>query len=149
MIDAFDARTLQDIVHRESRSILQYVEDSYPWTGSAGEAVLAQLHELLLEEQQSIAGLARFLYRQRVPPPYLGSYPEPFTALNYVALDYLLPLLVEHQQKAIADLERDRDRLTNAEARAGVEKILEIKRRHLQTLKTLAAKQSQVVASSE
>lgn len=146
MIDTSDARLLQEMVHRESRSILQYVEDSFPWTNAAGEPILAQLRQMIVEEQRSTAGLMQFLFRRRIPPPFLGSYPEPFTALNYVSLDYLLPRLVEHQQKGIADLERDRLRLTDPEAAAEVEKILATKRRHLQALKILAAKEPQAVS---
>ena len=145
MIDAFDALLLQEIAHRESRSILQYVEDVFPWTNAAEQPTLPRIRKLILEEQACTAGLVRFLFRQRVAPPFLGSYPEHFTALNYVSLDYLLPLLVEYQQKAVADLERDRPRLTDSAAAAEVQKILEIKRRHLQELKALAAKQPQAV----
>ena len=134
--------------HRPPRKPVDFAvrARTFPWTKSAEHPALTQdSHRMIVEEQRSTAGLVQFLFRRRVAPPFLGSYPEPFTALNYVSLDYLLPLLVEHQQKAIADLERDQGRLTDAEAHAEVLKILEIKRRHLQSLKALAEKQLQTV----
>lgn len=149
MIDRTQILLLQEIAHRESRSFLQYIEDSFPWTEAAEQPTLTLLRQLIREEQGGTVGLLRLLHRRHLAPPYLGSYPEPFTALNYMALDYLLPLLVEHQRKGVADLERDLGRLTDAEAVAEVRKILETKRRHLHALKTLPLKQPRPVGSKE
>jgi hypothetical protein len=139
VIDARDSAVLKDVLRRESRSFLQYVADSFPWTTSNEDDALGKLQKLIEEEREATAGLGRFLYRQRQTLPYLGAYPTHFTTLNYVALDYLLPKLAEEEREEIAGLERDLNELIDPEARAEIDKLLSIKRRHLQTIETLAA----------
>jgi hypothetical protein len=130
---------LQNLIRREGRSFLQYVGEAFPWATREERGGLATLAQLIREEREAIAALSRFLVKHRVTPPYLGAYPTRFTTINFVALDHLLPLLVEHQQRSIADLERDLAQITEPHVKEEVQKILEMKRRHLETLKTLAA----------
>jgi hypothetical protein len=137
MIDPRTEAVLQEIVRRESRSVLSYVGDAFPWTTARESAALPRLSKLVAEERQAVAELALFLTRRHVTLPYLGSYPNAFTTINFIALDYLLPRLVDFEGQSIADLERDLARLTDPEARAKVEKLLEVKRRHLPILKSL------------
>lgn len=139
MIDARDSALLKDVLRRESRSFLQYVADAFPWTTSNENDALGTLQKLIEEEREAIAGLGRFLYRQRQTLPYLGAYPSHFTTLNYVALDYLLPKLAEEERAEIAGLERDLNELIDPEASAEIDKLLSIKRRHLEAIETLAA----------
>lgn len=129
---------LQNIFRREGRSLLQYVSEAYPWTRAGEQKPLAELHKMIAEEGQANADLATFLRRRHVPLPYLGAYPD-FTTVNYVRFDFLLPRLVEAQRQGISALEHDLASLTDAVARQEVEKILELKRRHLQKLEELAA----------
>ena len=86
-----------------------------------------------------MAELGRYLVRRRITPPALGAYPINFTSYNFVALDFLLPRLLEHQRADITALERDRVALGDPEARAQVQALLEVKRRNLGTLEALAA----------
>jgi len=137
-----DARTqtrLQQILRRESRSLLQYVSDSFPWTNSDGKDALGQLQTLIEEERSANAAFAKFLIRHRIPVPHLGPYPVAFTTLNFISLDHLLPLLVEAERRGIADLEKDFLGLTDSECRLEIEKFLEMKRQHLKALEALVA----------
>src|SRR5438445_8864998 len=104
MLDSRTQTRLQQLLRRQSRSCLQYVSDSFPWTTSEEKPTLAQLQTLIDEERRANAALAKFLTRQRIPVPYLGSYPVAFTTLNFVSLDHLLPILVDTERRAIADL---------------------------------------------
>lgn len=147
MIDAPTAALLQKILRRESRSLLQYVSEAFPWATAEEREALANLQQLIADEKAVSAELARFLLRQRVGLPHLGTYPD-FTAVNFVSLDFLLPMLVDHQAKAIAVLERDLASVKDPEARALVEKLLTMKRQHLETLKSMAATAQPAAASS-
>jgi hypothetical protein len=139
MIDAPTAALLLDVLRRESRSLLQYVSETFPWPTPEGREALTRLEGLIAEERRGLAALGRFLVRHRVIPPPLGPYPQEYTTINFVSFDHLLPLLVEDQRQAIAHLERDRAAVTDAEARSQVEQILSLKRQHLQALEALAA----------
>jgi hypothetical protein len=141
VIDPRTAAVLQDVVRRESRSLLQYVSEAFPWATSEERAALTQLQKLIDEERQSAAALGRFLVRRRADPPYLGPYPTEYTTINYVSLDHLLPLLLENERRSVTLLERDLAALTHSEARAQVEQVLAMKRRHLETLRAMAPAQ--------
>lgn len=139
-MDSLTHTLLQDVIRRESRSLLQYVREAFPWASPAEQSALAQLEGMIEEERQGAAALGKLLQRRRLPPPYLGAYPMDFPNINYVSLDFLVPLLLQHQRRAIGDLERDLTCLHDSEAREQVQKILDIKRRHLERLEKLLAK---------
>jgi hypothetical protein len=132
MMDARSRAVLLDLVRRESRSLLQYVSESFPWI-TAGEEE-AKLPEMVKEEREGVAALARFLARNRVAPAPLGSYPMTFTNINYMSLDHLVPLLIENQRHRIAELEHAVACMSDAESRLQAETYLAMKRRHLQRL---------------
>lgn len=143
MIDAHAQRLLQEILQRESRSVLTYVGEAYPWTRWAEEKVLTDLLQIIAAEREAVAGLGRFLVRQRITLPYLAPYPSHFTTINFLALDFLLPRLIEQERRSIADLERDRAALKDPAAQVEVDKLLALKRRHLPRLEELASTQTQ------
>ena len=147
MIDAAGYAVLQEIVKRESRSLLQYVHDSFPWTPSGERPALDDVRRFAVEQQEGIANLARWLARRRYPVPLLGPYPGWFTTINYVSLDYLLPLLVDGERKGIAQLEHDRAALGDPDAVALIQALIQTKRQHLQRLEELAAHHSALALS--
>jgi hypothetical protein len=144
---AADAQRLLDIVARESRSLLMYVSESFPWPTPQEREVLAQLQKIIAEESETVVGLGRFLVRQRIVPPPLRTYPQAFTSVNYVSLDHLLPMLAAYQREAVARLQREQAALYDAEARAQVGRLIEVKRRHLEALEAMAAAHPQKLAS--
>jgi hypothetical protein len=139
MIDARAQALLGDIVRRASRSMLQYVGESYPWAGDGEAEVLTHVQAVIAEEEQAVEGLAAFLRKKRIGIPYLGSYPENFTSLNYVSLDYLLPRLLDWQRSWVGILERDAALIQDAEAKTQVDELVAVARRHLDELKKVAA----------
>ncbi len=143
MIEPREQTLLQDILRRESRSVLMYVAEAYPWTNATGTKALSALQQLIAAEREAVACLGRFLVRQRIPLPFLPSYPAHFTTINFLALDFILPRLIEHERKSIAELESDLAALKSPVARAEVEKLLDLKRKHLPQLEELASQQPQ------
>jgi len=135
---AQDAALLETVIRREGRSLLQYVSEAHPWTRSAGDPTPEKVRTLAREERDALAGLTKFLARRRHLVPYLGAFPMAFTTLNFVSLDYLLPRLAEDSRRAIDALQRDRAALADAEARAELDKLLEVKRRHHKALEALS-----------
>jgi hypothetical protein len=143
VIDPHSQTLLQDILRRESRSVLTYVAEAYPWTSSTQTKALTALQHLIADEREAIACLGRFLVRERIPLPFLPSYPAHFTTINFLALDFILPRLIEHERQSIAALEHDLVAIKAPEAHAEVEKLLSLKRQHLPQMEELAAAQPQ------
>jgi hypothetical protein len=138
MIDAASAYRLQEMVRREGRSLLQYVADAFPWTSPGEQQTFAQIQQLVAEERAATKDLALVLVRGQHRVPYLGAYPMAFTTMNFVSLDYLLPLLVEAQRRAIDQLHRDAAAFTSSDARTTTEMMIAMKQRHLKMLEALA-----------
>src|SRR5262249_41257478 len=126
VIDPQSRAVLTDLARKESRSLLQYVRDAFPWTTAEEHAGLEWLQRVIQEEEEATASVVRFLYKHRVPPPYIGPYPISFTTINFISLDHLIPLLVEHERRALADLERQAGLVADAEARTLVQRTLEM-----------------------
>jgi rubrerythrin len=134
----FTTHLLQDIVRRESRSLLQYVSDSFPWTTLEERQPLETLQALVAEEREGTAALARYLARKRLATPYLGSYPMAFTSINFISFEHLLPMLADDTRKSLERLEKDLGKITDPEARCLVQNVVAMKKRHLQALEALA-----------
>jgi hypothetical protein len=130
---------LQDIIRREGRSFLQYSGESFPWNTPQDGVAVAGLRRMIEEEKAGAGTLSRYLAKNRLTPPYLGAYPSYFTSYNYMSIDRLVPLLIQHQQRGLTDLESDLKAIADEESRRQVQTVLEMKRRHLQELEALKA----------
>jgi hypothetical protein len=139
VIDAQMLAKLQEIIRRESRSLLQYVHDSYPWTSNGERSALEQIRAMAKEQQESAAALGRWLARNRHFMPFLGSYPASFTTINFVALQHIVPKLIADERQGLAHLDADLAVITDASIRPLVEAIAAKKRAHLKALEELAA----------
>jgi hypothetical protein len=139
MTDPRTQAILQGALVRESRSLLQYAGDSFPWTTAGENAALPEVRRLIDEQLQGAEELARFLTRHRVPLPYLGQYPMAFTEVNYISLDHLLSLLAEDERGGLAALEAGQTGLHDPEAHAQLARLIQRKRDRLATLEKLAA----------
>jgi hypothetical protein len=138
-MDAATVRRLENAFRRETRSFLQYVRDAFPWTTAGELATLAKLQGLIGEELEAAGTIAEFLARHRQGLPPVGTYPMNFTSLNFVSLDHLLPILLREERKSLADRERDFAEEQDSEAQTILRNIVNLKRRHLQTLEEMAA----------
>jgi hypothetical protein len=137
VIDAATKAVLHDVVRRESRSVLTYVGDAFPWTAARDGAALERVRALIAAEGEAVAALGKYLTKQRAPVGFLGSYPSSFTTINYLSLEHLLPRLLDFETQALADLERDLAAVHDPQARALVEKLADLKRSHVAVLEEL------------
>jgi hypothetical protein len=135
-MDARTAAIFREIIRRESRSLLAYVRDSFPWADHDDQTELGRLHNLIEEERQALERLAEVLNRHHVTPTYLGGFPSQFTTINYVSLDFLVPQLVGEEQKSIACLEPELAQF-QGDGHDELAHLLEIKRRHLPVLREM------------
>jgi hypothetical protein len=143
VIDARTRTLLQQTFRRESLSMLRYIGEAFPWTVAAGHPALERVAEIVAEDRAATEALGRFLFRRRIPPSFSGAYPSGFTTMNFLSLEYLLPRLVDTQRKAVADLECDVAAVTDADAKVELEKLLAVKRFHLQELEGLKVPQGE------
>jgi hypothetical protein len=139
VMDPNSQAVLEEIVRRESRSLLSYVGDSFPWTTTQGGPALARLHEVVRASNEAVGELGGYLTRMRARTAFVGSYPASFTSWNFISLAYLLPRLVATEEEALRALEADVAALPAGEPKAQAEKLLAVKRRNLEALRGLTA----------
>jgi|ERR1051325_5866796 hypothetical protein len=138
-MDAAAATLLFRLIALGTRSLLQYVSESVPWSADSSHAALETVKSIAREERDEVDSLTRFLQKKRIRIPSAGSYPSHFTTTNYVAVDYVLPKLIAEDEKEIAEIERQLHPLNDEEARRLAEAYLAMKRRHLDALRNLSA----------
>jgi hypothetical protein len=124
---------LHGLIRKESRSLLQYLSDAYPWTPAQEVPLRDEILASARRERDAIGDLVRYCVRHQLGYPSFGAYPEHFMDLNFVSLDSLLPTLLAEQKKRIAELEWS---LLTVPVGAGelVRGLIEAKRRTLEVL---------------
>jgi hypothetical protein len=147
VIDTASGELLNDVVRRDSRSLLVYIGEAFPWTSPRGTAALLQLRTIVARHNAAVLALAKFLTRQHLLPGSHGSYPSSFTTLNFLALEHLLPRLIDAERRSLADLERDVNQITDATAKAEAAKLLAVKRQNLTELEAIKASPPESAAS--
>ena len=96
---------INDLVVDLGRSLLQYACEAWPWTASKAAGELRELVERVAARQrESVRGLAEFLDATGEPVDF-GVYPDEYTSLHYVAIDYLLDLIVQNEEALVAECE--------------------------------------------
>lgn len=141
MIDPQTLAFLHEIMRRESLSVLMYVGQAYPWTTARNNAALLELKRIIDEEREAINALGVFLTRRRAGLPWIGSFPSGFTTINFLALDHILRRLIDYEKQSIPLVEKELHAITDSDARAKVQALLDAKQQHLRELELLAMPQ--------
>lgn len=130
-MDASKQQLLRSLVRKEGRSLLQYVAESFPWTKPEDQGLVRRVLALAHVEGALLARLIRLLLKLRIGAPPLGAYPQSFTTINFMSLDFLLPLLREDQKARIADIEMLMTQFPEGEVRSLLLELAHEKRKHL------------------
>ncbi len=133
-----DAKLLERCISMGSSSLLQYVSESFPWSGDQSSAALDRVIAIAHEERAAVTSFIKDFQRNRLRLPPMGSFPSHFTTMNFVSLDYLVPRLIAEHASEIAEIESRLPQETDEEVRRLAHGYLEMKRTHLQTLIGLA-----------
>ena len=132
-------RTLNRVLIRIYRSLLQYVGECWPWTpATAGTAEQNAINALVNSQQASVARLAEFLANREWPVTF-GVYPAEFTDLHYVSLEFLLSRLVTDQNAIVTALEQVQQAVRDdPHAAALLHDVTAAEKGHLYQLRELA-----------
>jgi hypothetical protein len=134
-MDAGSLSLLHRLASMGAYSLLQYVGQSFPWSGDKSLLMRTQILTMAGEERDSAARLVRILQKKHVPLRVKGGFPSHYTSGNFVSIDYLLPKLIAEHEKEVAEIERELPKVADEEALALAQSYLDMKRGHLQALK--------------
>lgn len=130
---------LHALIRRESRSLLQYAREAYPWSKANAPAAGAAVQAMGAAEAEMVGRLSQWMAKQKAPISSLGAYPMQFTTMNYTSVHSLLPRLIADAQVRIAEIERSCLVLPAGEGRALVQSLVDLKKAHLERLRELQA----------
>lgn len=139
MMDSATVATLNAILRREGRSLMQYARDVDPFTTAEEGDVAERLRGMIEAERKVCDDIARLLVRRRLTLPFVGSFPASFTSVNFISLSKLISLLVEHQRRSTAELRPELATINDPDARLLVQRLLDQKENHLHELEQLVA----------
>ncbi len=141
MADIHHNSILSDLLVEQSRCLLQYVGECWPWM-SGDDAERCRIDELVTRQQQGVGRLADLLNGRRQSIDF-GTYPTEFTDLQYLAFSHLLGLLVENQQALVNVFQHAAtDSAEDVQAATVIEEIHATERDNLSRLQEIAAKQA-------
>jgi len=146
MSDANTLLALQNVVRHETSSRLQYIRDAFPWSSAAGVEAVNKLLRIAEADRAMVNSIAQFLARNRYPVAGAPSYPANFTALNFLSVAHLLPLLVDSVQGSIVYLEKTLPGLSG-DGKTLIETMLTGKKKHLGELQSLQSANTAPAAS--
>lgn len=86
------------------RSLLQYADESWPWTASNEAETQAVLHRLATLQRQAVEALVELLDLRDWTIDF-GTYPTDYTDLQYLSLDYFLSRIAAGEKSVVADLD--------------------------------------------
>lgn len=137
-MDANSLSQLVQVIVKDGRSYLQYLSEAFPWATAQKQPALATLFALAKEEGEAVTHIARYLQKNRLNPPRFGAYPSVYTNDNFVALDYVVPILLRETKTRVVELEAAIGQVANDDARKLLTGYLELKRRQLAALAEIA-----------
>lgn len=128
---------LNDILLVHNRSLVRYLHDAVPWLKPNEDRVLVTLQQIATDQEQMVDRLGRFI-EENGGHWDMGEYPMVFTAYHDVAFDWLLPVLIDRQQKTVSYLQRCVEQLSTAPmAKAIAEETVGLAKGHLELLEEL------------
>lgn len=130
---------LNDVLVALHRSLLQYVDCSWPWTDEHSQSLKDDVARLAADQEAIVEELAVFL-RDREFPIDFGQFAD-FSNLNYLSIDFLLTRLVKDQKQVVAQCEAAaRDLGSDAEAVPIAQKIAAAEAERLKAIQQLSSK---------
>jgi hypothetical protein len=147
VIDAQTQERLQEIFRRERLSELMYIGQAFPWTPPEAASTRTEVLRLSEQEGAALTALGRWMVRRHIPIDTFDSFPSSFTTINFLSLEHLLPRLLQVERSGIADLEADLSKISDAEVRTQLEKLLFLKREHAAKLEMLCEPHAAPVSS--
>lgn len=124
------------------RSLLQYANEAWPWAAEEDDSTQAKVKSLACQQEGLVTQFVEFL-RERKQLVDFGVYPQEYTSLHFVALEYYLSRIEASQTALIGQLESAMGSVAGDQAAAQlVENSIKVNRQILNELKDLKITQS-------
>jgi hypothetical protein len=137
MSDQASLQILSGLLNQVRYSLLQYIGESWPWTGKQEQTRQDAFIGLVRRQQFSAERLASLLLDRRAVVPG-SNYPKDCSELHFVTLDFAKKRLVENAEAVVGALKTATSQLPDdAEALRLVEQLARDEEQTLDSLKAL------------
>jgi hypothetical protein len=137
MSDQASLQILSGLLNQVRYSLLQYIGESWPWTGKQEQTRQDAFIGLVRRQQFSAERLASLLLDRRAVVPG-SNYRKDCSELHFVTLDFAKKRLVENAEAVVAALKTATSQLPDdAEALRLVEQLARDEEQTLDSLKAL------------
>jgi hypothetical protein len=129
--------TLSRVLVVHNRSLPRYLMDAAPWL-RPGEGRAHEAIEQIAHDHEQVVDRIGSLLSDENQPIDLGEYPMVFTAYHDVAFDFLLPILIDRQERTVRYLQQCVAAIDSWPlAKALVEETVGMAKAHLDMLREL------------
>lgn len=137
MSDQASLQILSDLLNQIRYSLLQYIGESWPWTGKDDQSRKDAFDGLVRRQQFSAERLASLLAERRAV--VAGSnYPQDCSELHFVTLDYAKKRLIRDTSEIVSSLKAAKlPLMDDPEALRLVEQLASDEEQTLEALKSL------------
>ena len=137
MSDQASLQILSDLLNRVRYSLLQYIGESWPWTGKKEQARHDAFVGLVRRQQFSAERLASLLLDRRAVVPG-ANYPKDSSELHFVTLDFAKNRMIDNAISVVSAFKNAASELaSDPEALRLVEQLASDEEQTLEGLKTL------------
>jgi hypothetical protein len=137
MSDQASLQILSDLLNRVRYSLLQYIGESWPWTGKDEQVRHDAFMGLVRRQQFSAERLASLLIDRRAVVPG-SNYPKDCSELHFVTLEFAKTRLVDNGTTVVASFKDATSQLADdSEALRLVEQLASDEEQTLEALKSL------------
>jgi len=115
-------------------SLASYLRFARPWVDAGAQTIAETIGHVAESHRQHVTRIGELLV-ERHGHVESRTFPRPFTGLNDLSIEYLLPLVVEDEKQIVRIIEASAAALEcDAEASDLVAEIIDSEKRHLQIL---------------
>ena len=134
---AKNLQIIRQFLLRDTSCLLHYLVGAWPWSNRKEQEIIRRLEHLQAEESEEHSRLASVLRKQRLVPP-APSYLSEYSSCHFLALDYLLPRVLEEQKQLLASHQTARlQTVGDPEAEAVLDAFLTHKQKHMAELESI------------
>lgn len=137
MSDSANLQLLSDLFNRVRYNLLQYIGETWPWTGTGDQSRHEAFAGLVRRQQFSAERLASLLVERRAVVPG-SNYPRDCSELHFVTLDFAKKRMIESVSAIVSALQDATSQLSDdPEALRLVEQLASDEEQTLTALKSL------------
>jgi ferritin len=126
--------SINQVMNALRYSLASYLRFARPWIDASAQSIAETIRHVAQDHRQHVTRIGELLVN-RHGHVESRAFPRPFTGLNDLSIEYLLPLVIEDEKQIIQIIEASAVALNcDVEVSDLLAEVLDIEKRHLRVL---------------